>query len=329
MTDTQSRKYQITINNPEEKGLTHDEIKKRLLSLKSAVYLCMADEIGGKEKTYHTHVFVVYQNPKLFSTIKNRLPEAHIESARSSASINRDYVFKQGKWEGTEKETTAIPNTQEEWGELPEERICAKPELALLLELIEEGKTNYEIITEYPEYLFDLTHIDRTRLTLRQEKYKEVWRNLECTYIYGKTGAGKSRYVMEKYGYQNVFRVTDYLHPFDTYNGEDVLMFEEFASGIKMQDILNYTDGYPLKLPCRYSDRTAIYTKVFFTTNLPLEKQYTNIREETPALWQAFIRRIQKVMWFKSENEVITYETTDEYFNRDPFTGLPIKKMNF
>ncbi len=31
---------------------------------------------------------------------------------------------------------------------------------------------------------------DRIRLTLNTEKYKKCWRDLEVTYIFGKTGAG-------------------------------------------------------------------------------------------------------------------------------------------
>lgn len=327
--NSQSRKYQITINNPKDKELEHGEITSRLLSLKSLIYFCLSDEIGGKEHTYHTHIFCVFENPKLFSTIKNKFPEAHIETARGSCSANRDYVFKQGKWKDTEKESTSIPGTQMEYGELPEERACPKPELALLYELIKEGKSNAEILEEYPEYMFDITHIDRCRLILRQEEFKNTWRNLEVIYIYGKTGTGKSRFVMEKYGYENVFRVTDYVHPFDTYNGEDVLMMEEFNSAIRMQDLLNYLDGYPLKLPARYSDKIACFTKVYFTTNLPLNDQYPNVKQDTPQVWAAFLRRINKVIWFKSETEVFTYDSMDEYNNRDRVTGFKTEFLDF
>ena len=55
--DTQSRKWQITINNPLEKGFTHDRIKEILSSLK-LVYWCMADEIG-ENGTYHTHIYIL------------------------------------------------------------------------------------------------------------------------------------------------------------------------------------------------------------------------------------------------------------------------------
>ena len=85
---------------------------------------------------------------------------------------------------------------------------------------------------------------------------------------------------MEKYGYENVFRVTDYHHPFDTYEGQDVIVFEEFNSSITIQDMLNYLDGYPVKLPARYTDKVASFTKVYITSNLQLTMQYPNVQEE-------------------------------------------------
>lgn len=329
--NTQSRKYQITINNPEEKGLTHEVIKTRLISLKSLIYFCMSDEIGGETKTYHTHIFVVFENPKLFSTMINLFDnQSHLENARGTGVQNRDYVFKQGKWENSEKATTVVPGTQEEWGELPAERQSSKPELAILYDLIKEGLSNFEIIDQYPEYMFDITHIDRCRLILKQEQYKNTWRNLEVFYVFGRTGLGKSKNIYDAHGYEGVYRITNYnSHPFDTYQCQDVIAFEEFNSSLKIQDMLNLLDGYPITLACRYSDRQGIFTKVYITSNISLEKQYPQVKEENLATWQAFIRRINKVVWYKSEDIIIHYDSTEEYFNRDPLSGYPIRKMNF
>ena len=54
---------------------------------------------------------------------------------------------------------------------------------------------------------------------------------------------------MEQYSYSGVYRVTDYAHPFDSYQGEDVLLLDEYNSNFKIRDLLNYLDGYPLTLP--------------------------------------------------------------------------------
>ena len=87
---------------------------------------------------------------------------------------------------------------------------------------------------------------------------------------------------------------------FDSYHGQDVLVFEEFNSQIPIETMLNYLDIYPLTLPARYSDRTACYTKVYITSNLPLNEQYIDVKHNHPETWKAFIRRIHRVFFYKT-----------------------------
>ena len=45
--DKQSYMYQLTINNPIEKGYTHDNIKSKIIdNFRTITYFCMADEMG-------------------------------------------------------------------------------------------------------------------------------------------------------------------------------------------------------------------------------------------------------------------------------------------
>lgn len=54
--DSRTRKWQITINNPADKGFSHDKIVEILSGMKSLIYYCVSDEIG-EAGTYHTHIF--------------------------------------------------------------------------------------------------------------------------------------------------------------------------------------------------------------------------------------------------------------------------------
>lgn len=119
--NTQSRKWLLTINNPQDKDYDHNRIISEIKKIKSCVYYCMSDEIGGKEKTHHTYIYLACKSGVRFSTIKNRFPVAHIEMARGTSEQNRDYVFKLGKYE-KEKGNTKIAGTEEEYGVMPMER---------------------------------------------------------------------------------------------------------------------------------------------------------------------------------------------------------------
>lgn len=154
--------------------------------------------------------------------------------------------------------------------------------------MIRDGKTDAEILEEYPTAYSKLAHIEKSRQTLLAERYKNEWRKLNVTYLWGDTAVGKTRSVMDEYGYSQVYRVTDYSHPFDSYKGQDVIVFEEFRSSLAIGDMLNYLDGYPVELPSRYANKVACFTKVYIISNISLEQQYRNIRRITRKLGRHF-----------------------------------------
>lgn len=308
-----TRKWQITINNPLEKGYTHECIKNILAQYKGCVYWCLSDEVGLNENTFHTHIYLCCKNTVKFSVMFERFKGAHFEMARGTSSQNRDYVFKEGKWSSNEKVETNIKDSHEEWGELPIERQGERNDLNDLYNMIKEGLSNAEILEQSPQYLLHLDKIERCRQVVIEDKYKSTWRDLDVTYIYGDTGTGKTRGVMEKYGYENVFRVTDYNHPFDSYKGQDVVVFEEFRSSLKISEMLNYLDGYPCELRCRYSNKIACFTKVYIISNISLREQYTELQFAQKLTWNAFLRRINYVVIHQDDN--IFNFTCDEYIN--------------
>lgn len=294
MGESRSRKWQLTINNPAENGFDHSTIKEKLSNLKSVVYWCLCDEIG-EQGTPHTHIYLAASNAIRFSTLKNLFPAAHMEVARGTSQENRDYVRKEGKYKDSEKAATNLIDTFEEEGELPQEHQGERSDMSALYDLVKEGLSDYEIIEQNPRFLLRLDSIESARQMLRYEKFKNDFRNLRVSYIYGSTGVGKTRSVMDEYGYSNVYRVTDYDHPFDGYKGQDVIIFEEFRSSLKIQDMLNFLDGYPVELPCRYTNKIACFTKVYIITNIPLKEQYANVQRESPETWKAFLRRIHGI----------------------------------
>ena len=290
----QSRKWLVTINNPTEKGYTHEKLVEIMQQFKSVTYYCMSDEIGLETKTYHTHLFMYSPSGVRFSTVQNRLPQCHIDYCKGTAQQNHDYVFKTGNYAGSAKEDTRVDGTQYEWGNIPVERQGRRNDIIDLYDMIANGMSDYQILDTSPDYMLNLTQIRQTRQVIKSEKFKNTFRQLSTTYIWGSTGSGKTRYVMEKYGYENVYRVTNYKHPFDNYRGQDVVLFDEFRSSLPLADMLKYLDGYPVVLPCRFADTQACFTKVYFTTNIPLDKQYVNIQRDEIESYKAFLRRIHK-----------------------------------
>lgn len=306
-TDTQSRSWVLTINNPKEQGFnSDDELKLYVENISGIKYSIFQLEKGEKEGTEHYQMFLNFNFGKRFSSVKKLFPKAHIEKMKGSKEQARAYcsktetrigqVVEVGEWTGT--------------GE--------RSDLKRLFEGIKEGKTNLELYEENASFIQYEKHIESVREQLRYEEYKNKFRKLYVTYMWGKSETGKTRSVMELYGYENVYRVTNYKNPFDGYKGQEVILFEEFRSSIPIASMLTYLEGYPLQLPCRYADKTACFHTVYIISNNSLFEQYENIQDDYPETWNAFIRRINEVVTFNS-NEDIQFEGNANYFIKSKF----------
>lgn len=314
--NSQSRKWQLTINNYEEHNITDELIKETLMKFVPDYY-CMCKEIGNETKTPHMHIFIYSKSPIRFTTIKNRFPTAHIEKAYGSIQDNIDYVRKTGKFENTDKAETSIEGSFEEYGTIPSELQEKDPIIGQLLEDIKDGKSNIEIIENNPQWALKIRDIDLIRETYLADKYMKENRELVCVYVWGKTGCGKTRDIYKRHGAKNICRITNYTGSrgvnFDAYKSTmDTLVFEEFHSQVPIGDMLNYLDIYPLMLPARYNDKVACYKYVYITSNVPLEEQYFELHctLKYREVWNAFMRRIHIIIEYKEDGSIIVHKIT-------------------
>lgn len=331
--NTRSRKYLLTINNPKEHGETHDVIIKKLQQYQYQ-YIAMCDETGS-QGTYHTHVFVKYQNAIQFSTLKAIFPAANIFNALGSSTQNRNYILKcapahhkkeDGSYEykdASGKFHVGINHSEtfEELGECPQEEQGRRSDLEYMYSLVKDGLSNAEIIELIPETA--IKHIDKInklRLAYLVDKFKGQRRmDLKVHYITGKTGLGKTRDVLNEYGDENVYRVTDYQHPFDSYQCEPVICYDEFRSSLKLQDMLNYLDIYPVILPARYAPKVCCALIIYVISNYSFEQQYAELQKdpEQKSSYEAWVRRFNGYVKEYTEDGIITYPTMQDYLKRN------------
>ena len=70
----QSRKWQLTINNPSKKGYDHETIKQKVFTLKSLRYFCLSDEVAKSAYSARTaHPFRRNGAPFRFKLSKAQL----------------------------------------------------------------------------------------------------------------------------------------------------------------------------------------------------------------------------------------------------------------
>lgn len=311
-------RYQLTINNPlsENRGWTHEKIFEVLTSrFKTLTYACLADEQGS---TFHTHIFVIFRSRVRFEMVKKYFPEAHIEVAHGTISDNVLYIKKEGKWLDDVKHGTKIEGSFEEWGKQPPDSKGIRTDMSELYYMIAvEELSNSEILSINQDYILQIDKLDKVRTTVLMERYKDTVRlNLKVVYVCGATGTGKTRGVLEKHGYSNVYRITDYKHPFDGYNCQPVIAFDEFRDSLRLTQMLNYCDIYPIQLECRYSNKFACYDHVYIISNWELSRQYIHEQSCDNESWKAFLRRIHEVIVYEKDGKIKKYASVDDYFNK-------------
>jgi len=313
--DTRGRRFHIVINNPAEKGLTHERIKEILQNFRSLRYACFADEIGS-QGTYHTHLYLLMKNSTRHSTLRNAFGnQANIQHAKGSSAENRAYILKEGA-KHKDKSSTSVPNTFCEIGVCPEnDGQGYRSDLDFLYEQVKSGASNYEILeSSNGKQMRNLLYVEKARQALSQEKTRHTFRTLTITFIWGATATGKTSYVFNTHSYDEVYRVTEYRNPFDNYSGQDILCLDEYKNSFTIRELLTYLEGFPMtQLKARYSNKYANYTKVYILSNTPLSEQYKDEQYNEPEVWHALLRRITNVYEFLPDGKKLHYTITSDY----------------
>lgn len=287
-----SRKYLLTYNNPS----TTLQQTIDLLTVLNPDYICGSDEVGS-EGTPHQHIFIHRSSSALyFDAIKKILPTVHVDYCYGTSEEVRDYVFKQGKHEGTDKEQTNLKHSHIEIGVCPHEEPGKRTDFTKAISLIKDGYSNLEIIDEVPSMFDKMGWLDRYRQEYLMETIGKQYRSdLEVIYISGNTGVGKTSGIYKKHGYDNVYKaIIDHRNPYDHYQSQPVLLLDEFNSSIKIQDMLQLLDKYPYQFDTRYTNKWLCATTIYIVSNKPLWDQYPKVQKENPEIWNAFLRRITR-----------------------------------
>ena len=269
-------------------------------------------EIGENNEMPHWHFLVQNSEKKVrFETLHKLNKYAHIENFRRGVAVRSlfDYYKKNGAVFGDGEE---VFETFPEMKEGYTGKGCRTDWLEVR-EMFEDGAGVNDVLLIYPQLSLNIGALEKLRSSYLSQIWSRKLRlDLEVTYISGEAGCGKSRYVLEKYGLENVYRVTDYKHPFDNYQSQDVIVFEEFRNSLPFEQMLNFLDIYPCELPSRYANKTACYTKVFILSNWEFEKQFEAIRDNHSDSIAAWDRRI-KCIYSMEKGGILTALKTPEY----------------
>ena len=165
-----SKAYQLTLNEIEK----WEDLLKYLKSLKSRNYIVAGKEFAPSTDHPHIHVYIQFNYPTRLSIKK--LSGAHIEACLGTPKQNIDYCKKDGNIlieEGVPRLGTGNAITIKE-----------------VKAMTDEDREN-----------LPFTNYNRLQALKRDEisvlKVSSSYKNVEVSYIYGKSGVGKTKYAME------------------------------------------------------------------------------------------------------------------------------------
>lgn len=255
-------------------------------------------EQGATTGYKHWQLYLEHRTPIRFETLRNKFPKAHLEPRRGTRAQAVAYVTKPETSLGEVLMKGTI-NLDDQGKRSDLETYQAA--------IMKEGLTPGQVIREWPGAARFERMLNALADARDEQRFGRNWRTLEVHYLWGSTGVGKTRSVVERYSWDEIYRVTNYKNPFDLYRGERVLVLDEFNSQLPFELMLNLLDGYPLRLPARYSDKWAGFSVVWLIANVPWTSQYKNTRMNARRRWDALDRRVHTIAEMTSEG-VLEFE---------------------
>ena len=281
--DIQSRGWMLTI--PADKHSTKD-----VHELLGSIFTAAVFQKERGENTGYEHYQCYGQNvvPIRWTTLKNKLRKAgfqdtHFEKQWATGEACYKYCTKEeSRLEPPQMIGTIAMHNK------PGERTDIQ---TIKDKVLKEGMTYDDLLLSD-----DTGNVARYRMLIkdlesakqRQLLKTRKWRNVTVNYLHGKTGIGKSRYVVDQYSAEELYRATDYSHLWDMYEGQPVLVLEEFTGQPSIESMLMWLDGYTVQLPARYENKISNYTTVWVLSNLDFNELYRDVPGEQRA---AFARR--------------------------------------
>lgn len=240
--------------------------------LEKASFFVFQLEEGSKTGYDHYQIFAQFQSATRFSSIRKSFMSRgfscqYVAPRQHSVSSCLAYCSKsdtrlEGPWTRGEAQ---LPSTDDK---------------TLLLEAennLAEGLTTVDSLLLNPEtrpavrrHLNYLRAIEEASL---RDKWSKTDRHVTTHFLYGPPRTGKTwGLTHERYSYNEVYSITDWCHPWDSYSQQRVLILDEFEAQPDFHLLCQILEGYPLELSARYSNRWAAWNEVWIVSNASLEE---------------------------------------------------------
>lgn len=260
-----------------------------------------------------------------YLTHRTKNAENDYQYAATEVTANFDYINWLEKFEAKHKKKNKIDSRRNEIEHLLDclyVGILTREEVEKQLSGSEYAKNNKKIEDVWTKRLQNLAEE-------RMKQRKAEGQQVEVIWIYGEAGTGKTRFAKEQAAKRNTpyFITGSSRDPFQRYNGEDVIIYDEARPpDIRFSDLLKLLDPYgeDVSAPSRYYDKAICAAVYFITTPYSPSEFYQNIVgdgwvTQTDGFDQ-LLRRLSLVLHMTEETiEAVEYRSAIKEFR--PIVG--------
>lgn len=269
---SRSRDYCFTINNPTE----DDYHNVHTLSMDDAVKYIIVGKEKGDEGTPHYQGYVYFKEAKTFTSVKKKLPRAHIEETRGTPHDNEVYCSKQGD--------VIIQS-----GVCPKQG--ARSDIEKIREMLDEGE-NMRSVTKKAR---SLQSIKMAEVYLKFHEEARTWKP-EVRWYHGSTGSGKTKSARE-WLEDDIYTCLDTIKWFEGYDAHNCLLIDDIRKDFcKFHQLLKLLDRYEYRVEVKGGSRQMLAKKIAITSPMHPKYMYQN-REDVNQL----LRRIDEIILIGEE----------------------------
>ena len=271
-----SKSWFCVLNNPDKHGFkgTPAEIVGDFMSIwitdnpqrSCAVAYCIS-----ADGLHHLHAVLEDVTAMRFSKVKKMYPSMHIEGTKGNKDQAEKYINKMPPYDEAGEQVIFTNRHGEIKGKQGQRR-----DLDIIEELLNQNMTPDEILDmslsyrRYEKFVRDAYYSKRMKETPIKRDIKVYWH-------WGEPGTGKSHTYVQlsaEHGEQNIYFVGEYQNPFDNYNGQPILILDEFRGQIRYDKLLTLLGGYKVQVQARYTNAYSLWNEVHITTVFSPEVMY-------------------------------------------------------
>lgn len=269
MANTAARSYCFTINNYTDKDLTALDA----LETDGNIHYYVLGFEEGESGTPHIQGYVECKPMRMNAMQALLGGRAHLEKRKGTRDQARNYCMKDGVFD--------------ERGVWKTKGQGRRTDLEALMEDIKKNAPKRETMEAMPATYSRHQRFAESYRAVVERDASRAFRQVCTTVLWGASGVGKTRYVHEHE--DKVFWVhPDDSFPFDGYDGEEAIAFDDFYGNLRHHEMLRILDGYQLPVNVKGGLRYARWTRVYITSNCEpsgwykdglraLERRLTNI----------------------------------------------------